>query len=171
MIKNQPRIDIKPNATDHKLIGLGWLIIVLIAVFLSVMYQNIPRIIPTHFNLEGVADGFGNKSTLWSLLGINVFLYAGLMLLATKIKPWNFNFPVTLNENNAPKVYALGIRMLVVLNLILVWVFGLIIVGILSQVFYKKGLGIWMLPLIMIPIFGCIFYFVTQMMKAADEKE
>ena len=68
-------------------------------------------------------------------------------------------------------MYALGIRMLVVMNLIIVWVFGLLIISILGQVFYDKGLGLWMLPLIMIPIFGCIFYFTTQMMKAADEKK
>lgn len=171
MFKKQPRIEVKPNATDRKLIRVGWLFIGLIGVFLGVIYQNIPRIIPTHFNLEGVADGFGGKSILWSLLGINILLYFGLMFLATKIKPWNFNFPVTLTENNAPKVYALGIRMLVVMNLIIVWVFGLLIISILGQVFYDQGLGFWMLPLIMIPIFGCIFYFTTQMMKAADEKK
>ena len=71
MFKKQPRIEVKPNATDRKLIRAGWLFIGLIGVFLAVIYQNIPRIIPTHFNLEGVADGFGGKSILWSLLGIN----------------------------------------------------------------------------------------------------
>ena len=33
-------------------------------VYLAAIYQSLPQIVPTHFNIEGKADGFGEKSTL-----------------------------------------------------------------------------------------------------------
>jgi uncharacterized membrane protein len=38
-------------------------------------YSRLPERIATHFNAEGVANGFGARSTLWVLVGIAVLLY------------------------------------------------------------------------------------------------
>ena len=36
-------------------------------------YSRLPERIATHFNAEGMANGFGARSTLWVLVGIAVF--------------------------------------------------------------------------------------------------
>lgn len=49
------------------------LIISIPLIYAASIYSSLPEIIPTHFNLEGKADGFGNKSTVWF---ISLFLSA-----------------------------------------------------------------------------------------------
>ncbi len=47
---------------------IEWLVILIIIAapfgYLSTIYNALPQTIPTHFNLEGKADGYGDKSTL-----------------------------------------------------------------------------------------------------------
>lgn len=117
MFKNQPKIDIKPNDFNQKLILAGWFLVALNFILVLSFYSVLPETIPTHFNLKGEADGFGNKSTLWILPIFNLVMYFGMTMLATKMKPWNFNYPTKVTQENAPKLYAMSIRMLTWLNL------------------------------------------------------
>lgn len=75
------------------------------AIYLVVTgYAGLPGTIPTHFDFRGVADGWGDRSSLWSLAGLSAFLY----LLFTGItwflgnspdpKRW-INLPATVKEN------------------------------------------------------------------------
>lgn len=38
-------------------------------------YATLPDTIPTHFNAQGIADGWGGKSTVFVFLGLNAFIY------------------------------------------------------------------------------------------------
>ncbi len=117
MFKNHPKIDVEPNDFDRKLILAGWLLVALNFILVFSFYSSLPEVIPTHFNIKGEADGFGNKSTLWVLPILNLVMYFGMTMLATKMKPWNFNYPTKVTEKNASKIYAISIRMLTWLNL------------------------------------------------------
>ncbi|GMN10901.1 hypothetical protein MTsPCn9_27870 [Croceitalea sp. MTPC9] len=123
MFGNQPKIDIKPNEFDRKLILVGWILVALNFILALSFYSGLPDTIPTHFNLKGEADGFGNKSTLWLVPFFNLITYFGMTMLATKMKPWNYNYPTKVTEKNAPKLYAMSIRMLVWLNLGIAFIF------------------------------------------------
>ncbi len=52
----------------HKNTIIEWLVILIIIAapfgYLSTIYNALPQTIPTHFNLEGRANGWGDKSTL-----------------------------------------------------------------------------------------------------------
>jgi uncharacterized membrane protein len=73
---------------------IEWLIVLSIIAapfgYLSSIYNELPQTIPTHFNLHGEADGFGDKSTLifttilMTLIGIGVYF---LVKFAHKIDP------------------------------------------------------------------------------------
>ncbi len=57
-----------------KLFTFTDLLAVLIAglpfMYLANRYSHLPATVATHFGMDGKADGFSNKSTLWFLLGI-----------------------------------------------------------------------------------------------------
>ncbi|MBK9190919.1 MAG: SdpI family protein [Crocinitomicaceae bacterium] len=56
-------------------------------VYLFMMYDSMPETVPTHFNIDGEADGFSSKSNLvWMLLALNGIGYL-LFLLIPLIDP------------------------------------------------------------------------------------
>jgi uncharacterized membrane protein len=42
---------------------------------------HLPRVIPTHFNAAGVADGWGSSDTLWFLLGAQALICAVFLMV------------------------------------------------------------------------------------------
>jgi uncharacterized membrane protein len=123
MFKKQPKIDIKPNEFDRKLILAGWLIVGLNFILALTFYFQLPEIIATHFNLKGEPNGYSSKDSIWIIPILNLILYYGMTQIATKIKPWNYNYPTKVTEKNAPALYTMSIRMLVWLNLGIALVF------------------------------------------------
>jgi len=64
-----------------------WVLIVLPYVYLATIWNNLPKIVPTHFNISGNADAWSGKSTLLILpgaLGVGIYL---LMLLIPVLDP------------------------------------------------------------------------------------
>lgn len=59
-------------------------------IYLYLVYDKLPEMVPTHFNMDGVADDFSNRSTLiWILLALNGLGYL-LFLIIPKIDPKKF---------------------------------------------------------------------------------
>lgn len=117
MFRKQPKIEVKPTKTDRLVMRVGWALVALHFILVVVFYADLPDTIATHFNLKGVADGFGHKKDLWALPILTLFFYYGLWLLTTRMKPWNYNYPTKVTEVNAPALYALSIQMMVWLNI------------------------------------------------------
>ncbi len=64
-----------------------WIFIALPYVYLATIWNELPEIVPTHFNLDGVADGWSKKQTLLYIpaaLGIGTYL---LMLIIPILDP------------------------------------------------------------------------------------
>ena len=52
------------------------LVLLAFAIYLALSnYATLPDTIPTHFNEQGIADDWGNKSAIFFLLGLNASLY------------------------------------------------------------------------------------------------
>ncbi|NNL07838.1 MAG: DUF1648 domain-containing protein [Croceitalea sp.] len=126
MFNNHPKIDIRPTAKDRRLINFGWILVALNLLLIFSFYFELPETIATHFNLKGEADGYGSKNIIWILPILNIVLYYGMTVIATKVKPWNFNYPTKVNEKNAPKLYAGAISMLVYINVGIAFLFLLV---------------------------------------------
>jgi hypothetical protein len=52
MFKKQPKIDIKPNEFDRKIMLAGWFLVMLNFIIVLSFFFNLPEIIPIHFNLK-----------------------------------------------------------------------------------------------------------------------
>ncbi len=60
-MKQRPIIKLELTTTDKAIELLGWISIMAIWLLTIISYTNLPDIIPTHYNAERVADGFGGK--------------------------------------------------------------------------------------------------------------
>lgn len=166
MFRKQPKIDIRPTLRDRKIILIGWLLIIFNVILVFAFYFQLPEKIPTHFNLRGEANGFGNKSTLWILPIISALVYFFMSSVATKMKPWKFNYPTRVTEKNAPKLYALSIQMMVWLNLGIALMFLTITGEIILKAIQYEGfqLGWSFIPLVAL-ITLLPFLYIFKMFK------
>lgn len=66
---------------------LLWILISLPYVYLAMVWNELPDVVPTHFNLEGQADAWSDKSTLlWlpGVMGLGIYV---LMLIVPYLDP------------------------------------------------------------------------------------
>lgn len=82
-----------------------------LCVYVALTYSSLPNIVPTHFGFSGEADSWGSKSSVWTLLGINVVMVAGIAGFSTR--PRWFNYVSEITEENAQRLYREGERMMV----------------------------------------------------------
>ena len=163
-MNKRPRIYIKPNLTDRVLEIIGWFFIFGIWTLTLTNYFELPEIIPIHYNGIGEADGFGNKSNIFLLPIISSILYIGLSILNKN--PHVFNYLSEITEKNAVHQYTNATRMIRVLKLVIVFIFGFIVFRTIQYVNGDAdGLGIWFLPLTMAFIFIPMIYFLINANK------
>lgn len=53
---------------------LMWMITIGVGIYIAVMYQKIPDVIPTHFGFWGQPDSWGSKTSLLFLYGVSVLM-------------------------------------------------------------------------------------------------
>ncbi|NQZ45557.1 MAG: DUF1648 domain-containing protein [Flavobacteriaceae bacterium] len=160
MLKNQPKIEIKPTATDRKLRFFGWVLVATNFVIVMAAYVRLPDTVPIHFNIKGEADGYGSRSTLLLLPMINLLTYAIMVLVATKVPPWNYNYPTKVTERNAPLLYAMSFRMMAWLNIGVALLFTVISIQVIIKAMDYDGWGIgWLfIPMVVLIITVPLWY-------------
>lgn len=78
------------------LLNLG--LIVFLWWFTLKSYKTLPEKIPTHFDVEGKADNFGNKKWYFFTPILSVVFYVGIFFLIRS--PETANFPVEITDSN-----------------------------------------------------------------------
>lgn len=167
MFRKQPKIEVKPTITDLKIIRLGWFLVILNFIIVGIFYVDLPEEIPIHFNFKGEADGFGSKTNIWFLPLLTLIMYYGMNLVILKVKPWQMNYPVSVTEKNAPQLYAMNLRMLVLVNLAISLVlFPTSIEIIVAGKYGDTGFNFTIITIIICLIFTLLpFYFIFKMFK------
>jgi len=144
-MNKRPRIKLQLNQTDKILEIIGWISVFGIWALPLINYFDLPEIIPIHFNGAGKADGFGNKAHIFVLPIISTLLFIGLTILNKR--PHVFNYPSQITKENALRQYSNATRMMRVLKLVIVLLFGLIVFKTIENVNGNTdGLGTWFLP-------------------------
>jgi len=160
----RPKIKLELTKADKVIEFTGWTLLIGTWVLAILSFSDLPESIPTHFNGAGEADGFGEKTNIFVLPIIGMILFIGMTMLNRH--PHIFNYPKAINNENALKQYSNATRMIRVLKLIIVFVFGLILVMTLQNTNGNAdGLGTWFLPftigLFIIPT----LYFLIKSMR------
>lgn len=78
--------------------------------------------IPKHFNALGQVDAYGDLGIIWLLSAIGLVLYVGLNILARF--PFVFNYLIKVTDENAKRLYTLGVRTIRLLKVIVILSFA-----------------------------------------------
>jgi uncharacterized membrane protein len=114
---------------------LPFLFLIANAALVIISYQGLPDIIPSHFNMKGEVDGYGDKSTII----IPLMLHIGITLLLFWVgnHPEKHNYSITITEENKAAQYALSSRLTRNLNVIIGMIFTTISYSIAHPTFPK----------------------------------
>lgn len=124
MHAERPRMTLVLQPLDKWLETLAISGFVVLWLFFVRVYTILPDIIPIHFNLKGVTDGYGSRNTLFILPLVASCIYALITVLNRY--PYLFNYMVTITAQNAETQYRLATRLLRVIKLVVIIVLGFI---------------------------------------------
>ncbi len=131
-MSTRPKIKIRLTSFDKAIELLAWIAVLGIWFVTLSNYMALPETIPIHYNLNGVVDGFGNKANILLLPIIATLMFIGMTILNKY--PHIFSYPVTITEQNAFRKYTNATRLLRIVKLITVIIFGLIVLKIIQDV-------------------------------------
>jgi uncharacterized membrane protein len=165
----RPKLKLELTKIDKTVEIMGWLLICANWALVINTYKSLPNIIPTHYNGAGLADGFGDKSMIFTLPLVATVLFVGLTIL-NKF-PHIFNYPTDITTNNALKQYTNATRLIRYLKVIFVVIFGLISYQTIKHGNGQtEGLGVWFLPLTLGLIFiPTIYFLIIQLGRQNNE--
>lgn len=156
-----PKLNIAKEPLDFFLIGLAAVCLLIMFGLTLYYYDAIPERIPTHFNATGQPDGYGNKITLWVVMGISFMLFIFLNFVGRSPHLANYTVPIT--EENAYRQYQNMQRMNRMLTAVLCMFFAYIHYGIIQTALEQQnGLGLWFLLFFVAAITGIIVYFLRR---------
>ncbi len=131
MTSKRPRLKIPFEGFDIILECCSISLLCLMWLYVFKIYGELPETVSTHFNAQGIADGFSNKSTLWFIPIIATLLYVCLIIL-NKF-PHLHKYKVNITETNAYKNYRFSTRILRVVNLLSITLMAYITYFIVGQ--------------------------------------
>ena len=160
----RPKVKLDLTNTDKVIEFTGLALLIGIWILAILSFSDLPESIPTHYKGAGEVDGFGERTNIFVLPIIGTILFIGLKLLNKN--PHIFNYPKTITDENALNQYSNGTRMIRVLKLIIVFVFGLILVRTLQNTNGNAdGIGTWFLPLTIGLFIIPTLYFLIKSIK------
>lgn len=162
--EKRPRLKIELTPLDKLLEAVGWFALFAMWIGLIISYDQLPETIPTHYNAQGVVDGYGNKSDIWMLPIVASALFVGMTLL-NRI-PHIFNYLTTITEENALRQYTIATKMMRFVKLVLVLVIGCLVYKTISIAGgVESGLGRYFTPLMLGAIFIPLVYYLFALIK------
>lgn len=160
----RPKIKIEPDGFDKIIEAASWMLMAGFVCFAIYAHNTLPDTIPIHFDASGRVDGHGGKASLLALPGITLFIF--LLLSFISGYPHYCNYPVEITEQNAEFQYRNLVRLLRMLKLIMIVIFGSLAVLIFCT---AKGMipAMGIMPLLVITILPIvpIIYYVIKMKK------
>jgi len=165
----RPKLKLELTKIDKTVEITGWILICAVWTLVINTYKILPDIIPTHYNGAGLADGFGDKSMIFTLPLVATVLFVGLTIL-NKF-PHIFNYLGDITKDNALRQYTNATRLIRYLKVIIVVIFGLISYQTINHANGQtEGLGLWFLPLTLGLIFiPTIYFLIIQLNRQNNE--
>lgn len=133
-INKRPIIKVKWLMLDYILEITAISILISIFIYAFSHYSNLPETVATHFNANGVADGFGNKSSIWAMPAVAFILW--MLLTIVNQYPHSFNYPFKLTESNVESQYRMAQRFMRIMK---IWVCLLFLYALYSIVETSKN--------------------------------
>jgi len=120
-------------------------------------YVDLPNKIITHYNLGGMPDRYGDKSSIFLLTIVNVVIYVICSILEKR--PDIFNYPVKVTKYNKEKLHLYGTRMLKLIKLC----FNAILFYISFSIIQNTSIGILSIGIFIIVPSAILIYYIRKM--------
>lgn len=160
----RPKLKITWDLMDWVLECMGLACLVLLISTPAYYYADLPDSIPTHFNAAGEADGFSNKSSIWSLPILGWVTYSGMFILNRF--PHIFNYPTPITAENAAHQYRIATKLIRSINFLIAGSFWYIVYSsVTTAIGESSGLGTYFLPIFLGVIFGTIGIYLVYALK------
>ncbi len=153
---------VKTSLTDRIVETVAALILVASIVITAMAYSGLPEVIPTHYNLSGEVDGWGSKCTLIIFAVINIIMYVTMTFLQTK--PAIYSFPVAITDENRDSLYALGVKCIRWIKLIVIATFAYLNYSTIEVANGRiGGLSGWYMTISVLFLITVIIYYIRKM--------
>ncbi len=129
--------------------------------YLAATWDTIPDVVPSHFNVVGAPDIYGNKSVL--LLEPVIALAMWVLLVVVRRVPGAWNFPVRVTPRNRAVLYAIGERTMMALTPLVV--FLMLYAGLMGVI----DLPVAGLYLALAAVLAVLAVGIVRMLRARDE--
>lgn len=147
-MSNRPKIKVPFEPIDIIVEVFSMTLLLVMLIYTIMEYKGLPDTIPTHFNAQGIADDYSDKSMIWGLPILGIVMYAGLFTINRF--PHIHNYMVNITEENALNNYRFSTRIVRVVNFFTVVLFAYIQYTIISSAKGKSvTLGSWFLPIVL----------------------
>ncbi len=164
MITPLPKLKMNRTALENVHDSLAILILIFSVAYTAARWSSLPQTIAIHFNAGGEPDNWGSKAFLLIGPAISLLFYIGLSLL--RKTPHQFNYMTTITEQNAAHHYQISLAMLSWIKFELVVLFGYMQWSIIQNAEGKSaGLGLWLLPAVLVILFGTIVIYTMKSKK------
>lgn len=127
-------------------------------LLLVVRWNQIPAVIPGHYNFAGEADSMTGKGSLILMPVLNWLMYLGISILEHFPQVWNTGVKIT--AQNRERVYRILYHMIVCLKLSVVLIFSFM------TIWHENYMPSWFLPAAMLLTFGLMVFFMIQLWRA-----
>lgn len=127
-------------------------------LLLVVKWNQIPAVIPGHYNFAGEADSMTGKGSLILMPVLNWLMYLGISILEHFPQVWNTGVKIT--AQNRERVYRILYHMIVCLKLSVVLIFSFM------TIWHENYMPSWFLSAAMLLTFGPMVFFMIQLWRA-----
>lgn len=164
--EKQPVLNIIPLTADITIEILAYTALIALWIFVLVIYSELPGEIPTHFDISGKADGFGSRETIFLAPAICTALFIFMSIIQRK--PHWFNYAVEITPENAQKQYTIAVKMIRLVKLSVVLIFGLIEFHTYkASAGMEAGPGQYIILAVLALVYIPLFYYLVQSSKNA----
>lgn len=131
-------------------------------------YSTLPQRIPTHFDANGLVNGWGDKSMLWEFVGIACIVYIVFSLL--RFLPQNsIGLPVGPEERAA--AVPIAMEMFGWLKAESTWILAAITWSMAAVAQGRsKGLIVWTTPALLLLILATVSFYLFRIMSLKPVK-
>lgn len=134
---------------------ISFLMMAAYLILFASVWEKLPDTIPTHYNVTGQADAYGQK--VWLLLIPGVMLLMFLLLVVVEHFPQVWNMPVRITEENRERQYLIGAVLLGITKISCIAIFSIIDLPLLIPGFPFWTLWV-VLGVMFAAIIGCIIW-------------
>ncbi|MDM5187439.1 DUF1648 domain-containing protein [Bacillus sp. DX4.1] len=144
--------------------------IVAMIVYILMYWTSLPHTIPTHFGLNGEADGFGEKGNMFihPILGLGLYIFFNILSRFPNI----FNYPANTTEETKPLLFVNSRKMLGWMNLQII-LFSVYNTWENTQAAINGKTSMSMFPLIIfiVVLLGTMVFYIVKGMRIASATE